>query len=791
MTQSSSIRVSVRFRPMNDRESKEAGNHVCVKISPCGRACQVIDPKHPEAPVTRYFDQIYGPGSTQEELYEYTGKPLVEAMKQGFNATIFAYGQTGSGKTWSMVGCPGTEKRGLQPRVIEDVFHHIDEVKESGSEDTFQVHISMVEIYLEKVNDLFNAGRDGQDMKIYTGKKGMVSIQGVQETECHTVEEVNMTMERGFNNRATSATSMNKESSRSHCITILKVTRVQPDGTQIVSQLKMVDLAGSEKIKKTDASGQRLEEAKAINLSLTALNQCLNSLTGNKKSKVHHINFRDSKLTQLLQDSLGGNAKTSLIVAASPCSFNVEETISSLRFGEAAKKVKCNAKINKDRTIADYQKENKRLIKENGALTYENELHNKREAALLQLLGEKGHASEGQRVFEAVRAAAKPQGGDEKEEELNITTFETVSSKVLVINKETGECVAGDEAALQSESITSRNKRKQAHADKHAAENNKLASIAAALIRQGDYKALGEALKGKVTIGGSTQDLDDQLHDLRMELRAANDRFAMVEDQLSTELDRNDALTQQTSALEADRVENSFYKRKAEFLEKQYEFAMATAMKSPASTEFDAVSSTMDMSFLSQIQDADIRAKVEALAAHAERKDAMLQKIRDGGADFNAAEILGALKSGDNTDVLKRMLKAHKAANMNVREANATVERLKRQTAMLLKRDTYNKQLQSNWKLQLTQMEQAVLLCGTIQKRDARNFANQLKEKDEQLQKLKAYLAKADGLRRPKASVFGPGRIKSHTGSRLPRRKKQRPSRNLHTEAALPMSPRS
>merc|ERR1711964_352508 len=181
---------------------------------------------------------------------------------------------------------------------------------------------------------------------------------------------------------------------------------------------------------------------------------------------------------------------------------------------------------------------------------------------------------------------------------------------------------------------------------------------------------------------------------------------------------------------------------------------------------------------------------VEALAAHAERKDAMLQKIREGGADFNAQEILDSLKSGDNTEVLKRMLKAHKA-NMNVRDANAKVERLTRQTTMLLKRDTYNKQLQSNWKLQLTQMEQAVLLCGTIQKRDARNFAHQLKEKDEQLQKLKTYLAKADGLRRPKTSVFGAGRIKSHTGSRLPRRKKQRSSRNLHTEAALPMSPRS
>jgi len=798
-----SIRVSVRFRPMNTIESEKAGNHVCVKISGCGRACQVVDPKHPEKPITRHFDHIYGPGSTQEELYNYTGKPLVEAMKEGFNATIFAYGQTGSGKTWTMIGIPANEKqRGLQPRVIDDVFNYIEEQQaEEACEDVFNVHISMVEIYLEKINDLFNLEK-GTNLKVHLRKDG-VHIQGVREIECHTARAVMDEMNRGFDNRATSETKMNKESSRSHCITILKVTRTRPDGTTVVSKLKMVDLAGSEKTKKTEAVGQRLREAQAINTSLTALNQVLNQLTGLNK-KVKFAPFRDSKLTQLLQDSLGGNAKTSLIVAASPCSFNVEETISSLRFGEAAKKVKCKAVINQDRTIADYQRENRKLAKENGVLVYQNGMLSAREAALLGLLSNKGYATEGQQAMQAAEAALQVDDDQKAPEDQPVGAFEAVSAKVLVINKADGSVEAGDEAALLAESLSAKRELKKREQEGAAAENARLAALAAELIRQGNYAGLSEVLAGKVQIGGQaarpSRDLLDKLADLRLELQERDHDIGRLEDEQQHEIEKCDALEAKMSALEADRAENAFYKRKAEFLEKQYELHLSSGDKPAEEPALSAEPLDLDMGFLAQIRDEGARAQVMKLVAHAQRKDAMLQRLRAGGAQFDPEAILASLRGGgDQHEVLHNLLRSHKAALITVKESSTQNAQLRRKLAMLLKRDGYNKQLHHNWKRQMAQMEQAILLSSQIQKRDSGKLSHEIQKKDEQIQKLKAYIATLTGLRAPKPSLFGPGRIsqiKPPSRGGRPVRKKRRPAKAMPAQAqvsaiAAPLSPRS
>jgi len=135
------IKVTVRFRPMNSKEQKQPGNHVCTKLSSCGRAAQLTMPDRPDKPVTFYFDTIYGPSSTQEEVYAQSGKPLVEAMKKGYNSTIFAYGQTGSGKTWSMMGTITGAMRGLQPRIIEDVYDFIENDADPAEQWTVQISI--------------------------------------------------------------------------------------------------------------------------------------------------------------------------------------------------------------------------------------------------------------------------------------------------------------------------------------------------------------------------------------------------------------------------------------------------------------------------------------------------------------------------------------------------------------------------------------------------------------------------------------------------------------------------
>lgn len=269
----------------------------------------------------------------------------------GFNGTVFAYGQTGSGKTFTMQGpdIEDLEMQGIVPRMVRTVFNRIDNSSENIE---FTVKVSMMEIYMEKIRDLLDPTKS--NMQIKTDKNKGVYVADLTERYIGSDLDVYDIMRIGNDNRKVASTSMNDQSSRSHSIFLMTIHQNNlDDQTCKTGILYLVDLAGSEKVGKTGASGHTLDEAKGINKSLSTLGKVINSLTD---GKTKHIPYRESKLTRILSESLGGNAKTALIITGSPSVYNDMETISTLRFGTAARNIKNKPKINKELTVAEMKK---------------------------------------------------------------------------------------------------------------------------------------------------------------------------------------------------------------------------------------------------------------------------------------------------------------------------------------------------------------------------------------------------------------------------------------------------
>ncbi|KAI9313464.1 kinesin heavy chain [Dichotomocladium elegans] len=338
------IKVVCRFRPQNKLEIREGGQPI-IDITEDGTSVAL---KGKEFQGSFAFDRVYGMATAQQDIFDYSVKSIVDDVTAGYNGTVFAYGQTGSGKTYTMMGADidDNNTKGITPRIVEQIFSSI---LESPSNLEFTVRVSYMEIYMEKVRDLLNPSRD--NLPIHEDKQKGIYVKDLLEVYVGSSDEVYEVMRRGGNNRVVAYTNMNAESSRSHSIFVITITQKNIDtGAAKSGKLYLVDLAGSEKVGKTGASGQTLEEAKKINKSLTALGMVINSLTDGKSS---HVPYRDSKLTRILQESLGGNSRTTLIINCSPSSYNEAETLSTLRFGMRAKSIKNKAKVNADLSPAE------------------------------------------------------------------------------------------------------------------------------------------------------------------------------------------------------------------------------------------------------------------------------------------------------------------------------------------------------------------------------------------------------------------------------------------------------
>ncbi|KAK9389037.1 P-loop containing nucleoside triphosphate hydrolase protein [Lipomyces mesembrius] len=365
---SSSIKVVARFRPQNATELQQGGSPI---VSFVGEDTCTLDTKDFGADFT--FDQVFSMDSKQSDVFNFSIKSTVDDILNGYNGTVFAYGQTGAGKSYTMMG-PSIEgaQRGIIPRIVEQIFASI---MQSPAGIEYTVRVSYMEIYMERIKDLLQPTND--NLPIHEEKSKGVYVKGLSEIYVASVDEVYEVMRQGAAARAVASTNMNQESSRSHSIFALVVSQKNIEtGSSKTGQLFLVDLAGSEKVGKTGASGLVLEEAKKINKSLSALGMVINALTDGKST---HVPYRDSKLTRILQESLGGNSRTTLIVNCSPSSYNDQETISTLRFGVRAKNIKNKPKINAELSPAELKLQLKKIQSQNSAYaqytaTLENEV---------------------------------------------------------------------------------------------------------------------------------------------------------------------------------------------------------------------------------------------------------------------------------------------------------------------------------------------------------------------------------------------------------------------------------
>ena len=338
-----SVVVCARFRPQSEAEGAQGGA-VCVQCHEDGKSVTVEragDDGELTGQATRYtFDRVFGPDSRQSDVYDDAVKPVIDAVFAGFHATVFAYGQTGSGKTHTMEGKGDADDRGAIPRAVADIYRRIHADTTSGDEQVeYTVTASFVEIYMERVRDLLDRSKGNLDIRFDLSKG--IYVEDATEVNATSETDVLGILEKGSRSRHTGATGMNEESSRSHAIFMLTIRRTntsgESNGTTRTGKLYLVDLAGSEMVSKTGAQGERLEEAKTINKSLSALGKVIYALTD---ARTTYVPYRDSKLTRFLQDSLGGSAKTVLIIACSPSTRNIAETLSTIRFGTRAQHVR-------------------------------------------------------------------------------------------------------------------------------------------------------------------------------------------------------------------------------------------------------------------------------------------------------------------------------------------------------------------------------------------------------------------------------------------------------------------
>ncbi|XP_064893602.1 kinesin-like protein KIF1B isoform X11 [Columba livia] len=359
-----SVKVAVRVRPFNSRETSKESK--CI-IQMQGNSTSIINPKNPkEAPKSFSFDYSYWSHTSPEDpcfasqsrVYNDIGKEMLLHAFEGYNVCIFAYGQTGAGKSYTMMGKQEESQAGIIPQLCEELFEKIND--NSNEEMSYSVEVSYMEIYCERVRDLLNPKNKG-NLRVREHPLLGPYVEDLSKLAVTSYTDIADLMDAGNKARTVAATNMNETSSRSHAVFTIVFTQKKHDTetdlcTEKVSKISLVDLAGSERADSTGAKGTRLKEGANINKSLTTLGKVISALAevdnctnkSKKKKKTDFIPYRDSVLTWLLRENLGGNSRTAMVAALSPADINYDETLSTLRYADRAKQIKCNAVINED-----------------------------------------------------------------------------------------------------------------------------------------------------------------------------------------------------------------------------------------------------------------------------------------------------------------------------------------------------------------------------------------------------------------------------------------------------------
>ncbi|KAE8721819.1 Phragmoplast orienting kinesin 2 [Hibiscus syriacus] len=372
------VQVLIRVRPLNDIEKNTNGYNRCLKQESSQRIAWIGQPE------TRFtFDHVACETVDQEVLFRMVGLPMVENCLSGYNSCMFAYGQTGSGKTYTMLGeiedleVKPSPHRGMTPRIFEFLFARILAEEEIRRDEKLKYNCkcSFLEIYNEQITDLLDPS--ATNLLLREDVKKGVYVENLTEFEVQTVSDILKLLSQGSLNRKVAATNMNRESSRSHSVfTCVIESRWEKDSATNLrfARLNLVDLAGSERQKTSGAEGDRLKEAASINKSLSTLGHVIMILVDVANGKPRHVPYRDSKLTFLLQDSLGGNSKTMIIANVSPSICCAIETLNTLKFAQRAKLIQNNAVVNEDSTgdVVELQNQIRLLKEELSALKRQN-----------------------------------------------------------------------------------------------------------------------------------------------------------------------------------------------------------------------------------------------------------------------------------------------------------------------------------------------------------------------------------------------------------------------------------
>ena len=428
------LKVAIRIRPPLSRELEQnlpfrsiiianRENHSCslveyigAELDEAGRQKEWISSPQMFQLHRFTFDEIFDIETSQEEIFNISAKPAVNSVLEGYNSTIFAYGQTGTGKTFTMEGFTYNNidnNRGIIPRTIENIFNYIE--SNSNKNNKFIIRAAYLQIYNEMISDLLKPDNTNKNLNIREDKKKGLYVENLSEWAVRNPNDIYTLLERGASSREVSNTNMNDLSSRSHAVFMIIVEQLInfDNNKQItkIGKLNLVDLAGSERTRVTGATGKQLEESKKINKSLSALGNVINALTDTKERK--HIPYRDSKLTRLLENSLGGNCKTTMIATISPaqCSFN--ESLSTLNFAKRAKNIKNRPIINED-------------IGHNCLIhQYENELRRI-----------KNELSEKMKIISSTEEILKLKNREEKEKNDAIKAYEQTSKQLILERNE-------------------------------------------------------------------------------------------------------------------------------------------------------------------------------------------------------------------------------------------------------------------------------------------------------------------------------------------------------------------
>ncbi|XP_048374656.1 kinesin-like protein KIF1B isoform X4 [Sphaerodactylus townsendi] len=359
-----SVKVAVRVRPFNSREIGKESK--CI-IQMQGNSTSILNPKNPkEAAKSFSFDYSYWSHTSpddpcfasQNRVYNDIGQEMLLHAFEGYNVCIFAYGQTGAGKSYTMMGKQEENQAGIIPQLCEELFEKIND--NSNEEMSYSVEVSYMEIYCERVRDLLNPKNKG-NLRVREHPLLGPYVEDLSKLAVTSYTDIADLMDAGNKARTVAATNMNETSSRSHAVFTIVFTQKKHDpetdlSTEKVSKISLVDLAGSERADSTGAKGTRLKEGANINKSLTTLGKVISALAevdnctnkSKKKKKTDFIPYRDSVLTWLLRENLGGNSRTAMVAALSPADINYDETLSTLRYADRAKQIKCNAVINED-----------------------------------------------------------------------------------------------------------------------------------------------------------------------------------------------------------------------------------------------------------------------------------------------------------------------------------------------------------------------------------------------------------------------------------------------------------